>query len=383
MSTLEIPVVSVVLPGGAAFAWQPGLLWTQIAASVLLAAALVAIAIAGQRHLSVRADIRHSLITGWVAWTLLLAAVQIVSIWTLWYAHYWLETLVIAIAAAVAWWVAQQLWTQPIVPTASAAQSFQRDQHAADEQAHHACTEQTLRRRIATLTEELRRSEENLEQYAYIVSHDLQEPLRMVVGFTQLVSKRYSDRLDDEGREFLDLTVQSASRMSTMLSDLLTLSRIGREPIPGEEVDLNRTLEAALAPLQLQLEAANARLEVEPLPVIRGHGELLRQAFQQLLENAIKFRSERPLRIRVFAEESERGWKLCVQDNGIGLDPKFAARIFQPFQRLHTASEFPGTGIGLALVRRIAERHEGTAGVDSVSGEGATFWLQLPRRRDS
>lgn len=385
MNSLVSLLTADFLPRGTAFFWQPGILWLQVIANLVTAMALIASVV-------LLARMRPKLPTGIGLrpaglLLLLLAAAFVLEVWLNWIGLYRLETLLKIAIAAVAAYGALSLWRRlPNLLAAPDPQQLAQEnvllrrelEELRQREAEHAAERASLEQRAEEQQEAAERSEQNLEQYSYTVSHDLQEPLRMVVGFTQLIQKRYRDQLDNEGREFVDLTVQSASRMSNMLADLLRLSRVGREEIPQQPVSLQQALDQAIAPLEPSLESAHAQLEIEELPAVRGHEALLSQVFQHLLDNALKFRTEQPLRIKINAERQDDTWKITLRDNGIGMDPKFADRVFQPFQRLHTIEEYPGTGIGLALVQRIIERHGGRVGVESAPGQGACFWFTLP-----
>ena len=221
-------------------------------------------------------------------------------------------------------------------------------------------------------------SNEDLEQFAYVASHDLQEPLRLVSNYTQLLERRYKDQLDDDAREFIGFAVDGASRMQRLIQDLLTFSRVsssGRELAP---VDSQSAFTGALANLQTTVEEADARVTADDLPTVRADRSQLTMLFQNLIGNAVKFRGEASPRVHVSAEREDGYWRFTVQDNGIGIDSKHADRIFLVFQRLHAAGEYPGTGIGLALCKKIVERHGGEMGVESEPGEGSSFTFTLP-----
>jgi signal transduction histidine kinase len=225
---------------------------------------------------------------------------------------------------------------------------------------------------------DLQRSNRDLEQFAYVASHDLQEPLRKVAGFCQLLERRYGDQLDDRAREYIHYAVDGAERMQTLINDLLMFSRVGRTTERFERVDLGPTLEEAWRDVE---GADTARLEASELPTVAGDPALLRTLFVNLLSNAVKFRSEVPPIAQVSAEEVDGAWDISVQDNGIGLDPQFADRIFDIFQRLHTRDVYDGTGIGLAICKRIVEFHGGSIRL-SPSNEGACFVIRLPALDD-
>jgi PAS domain S-box-containing protein len=226
---------------------------------------------------------------------------------------------------------------------------------------------------------ELRRSNEELEQFAYIASHDLQEPLRMVASYTQLLERRYAAQLDDVAREFIGYAVDGAKRMQQFITGLLRYSRVGTEARVFETVNLEEVFAAAIANLRIAIEESGACVETGALPAVRGDPRQLTQLFQNLVGNAVKFRKpgEAP-RVEVRAEREGDFRRISVRDNGIGLDPRFSERVFTIFQRLHTRDEYEGTGLGLAICKKIVERHGGRIWVESREGEGATFFFTLP-----
>ena len=246
----------------------------------------------------------------------------------------------------------------------------------------HDITERVRARvELERTAEELRRSNAELEQFAYIASHDLQEPLRMVASYTQLLERRYAAQLDDAAREFIGYAVDGAKRMQQFITGLLRYSRVGTEPRVIEEVELGKVFEAAIANLRIAIEESGAKVESRGLPVVGGEPRQLTQLFQNLIANALKFRKpgEAP-RVEVSAEPAGDFWQVSVRDNGIGLDPRFYERVFVIFQRLHTRDEHEGTGLGLAICKKIVERHGGRIWVESKEGEGATFSFTLPVR---
>jgi PAS domain S-box-containing protein len=228
---------------------------------------------------------------------------------------------------------------------------------------------------------ELQRSNEELEQFAYIASHDLQEPLRMVASYTQLLERRYTAQLDDTAREFIAYAVDGARRMQEFITGLLKYSRVGTEPRVLEEVHLGEVYETAIANLRVAIEESGAKVEAEALPVLRGDPRQLTQLFQNLIGNALKFRKPgQSPEIHIRPRLDGDYWRISVSDNGIGLDPRFSERVFTIFQRLHTRDEYEGTGLGLAICKKIVERHGGRIWVESRAGEGATFFFTLPAR---
>ncbi len=229
-------------------------------------------------------------------------------------------------------------------------------------------------------TEELKRSNQDLQQFAYVAGHDLQEPLRAVSGFLKLLEKKYGPQLDAEARKFIGFAVGGAARMSEMIRDLLAYSRVDRKGKEPKPVDTEKCLAAALANLDAGIRESDARVTHDRLPTLTVDGVQLTQLFQNLIGNAIKFRKpQQPCLIHVGAEQDERQWVLSVRDNGIGIAPDQHGRVFEIFQRLHSHGKYPGTGIGLAICKRIVERHGGRIWVESQAGQGATFRLALPR----
>jgi light-regulated signal transduction histidine kinase (bacteriophytochrome) len=242
-----------------------------------------------------------------------------------------------------------------------------------------------LERRVADRTAELRerakdlaRSNSELQQFAYVASHDLQEPLRMVASFTQLLAKRYSEKLDDDARDFINYAVDGATRMQTLISDLLNYSRVGTQGNPLVPTDSEALFSRVLDSIKFAMEDSGAVISHDPLPVVLADSQQLGQLFQNLLTNAIKFRGERPPNVRISAERNGNDWKISVRDNGIGISQEHADRIFVIFQRLHTKTEYPGTGIGLAICKKIVERHGGRIWIEPSPGGGATFCFTIP-----
>jgi chemotaxis family two-component system sensor kinase Cph1 len=227
---------------------------------------------------------------------------------------------------------------------------------------------------------DLTRSNEELQQFAYVASHDLQEPLRMVSSYTQLLERRYRDKLDGDAKEFMEFIVDGAARMKQLIEDLLAYSRVGTRGRDFSEVDSGTALAKALGNLRAAQQASGAVVTHDAMPTVLADGSQLTQMFQNLIGNAMKFRATEAPHVHVGAETREHVWVFTVRDNGIGLDPQYADRIFMMFQRLHNKTEYPGTGIGLAICKKIVDRHGGRIWVDSKPGEGSTFGFTLPRQ---
>lgn len=226
--------------------------------------------------------------------------------------------------------------------------------------------------------QELERSNRDLEQFAYVASHDLQEPLRAVGGYVRLLQHRFQDKLDAKAIEFIDGAAEGASRMERLITDLLAFARVGAQSGALVACDFNALLHDALQNLQAAIQSAHAAIAIDPLPEVPADPTQIVQLFQNLIANAIKFRSERPPEIRVSARPEPDRWVFQVRDNGIGIEPQYFPRLFQIFQRLHTRKSYPGTGIGLAICKRIVERHGGAIWLESQPNLGSTFYFSIP-----
>lgn len=234
--------------------------------------------------------------------------------------------------------------------------------------------EEELRRTAA----ELARSNEELQQFAYVASHDLQEPLRMVASYTQLLARRYRDKLDDDGVEFINYAVDGATRMQGLIQDLLTYSRVGTRGDAFTPVALESAVARGLQNLKVALDETGAVISCDPLPTIHGDLGQLAQLFQNLIGNALKFRGAETPHVRISAERQGSAWVVSVADNGIGIEPEYAERIFVIFQRLHGKTDYPGSGIGLSICKKIVTRHGGKIWVERSAEGGSTFRFTLP-----
>ena len=226
--------------------------------------------------------------------------------------------------------------------------------------------------------EELNRSNEELGQFAYIASHDLQEPLRMVASYTQLLSRRYKGKLDSDADDFIAFAVDGAGRMQRLIQDLLTYSRVGTKGQDLLETSSEEALQHALINLRGSIEASGAQVTHDPLPIVTADEMQLIQLFQNLVGNAIKYQSPGVPEVHISAiQNGGKKWMFSVKDNGLGIDPQYFEKIFGMFQRLHKREEFAGTGIGLAICKKIVERHGGSIAVESEPGKGSTFSFAL------
>lgn len=226
--------------------------------------------------------------------------------------------------------------------------------------------------------EQLARSNSELEKFAYVASHDLQEPLRMVSSYTQMLAKRYKDKLDGDAEEFIGYVLDGAARMRQLIQDLLTYSRVGTVSAPLAPTDVAAVLRTTLADLEVAIQSSGAQVTCDPLPCVVANDGQIKQLLQNLIGNAIKFRGDRPPLIHVGAARQASDWLFSVRDNGIGIDPEFAERIFVMFQRLHTGAEYPGTGIGLSICKKIVDRFGGRIWVEPEPGQGSAFYFTIP-----
>lgn len=240
-------------------------------------------------------------------------------------------------------------------------------------------TRDALSGRMAELT----RSNAELDQFASVVSHDLQEPLRMITAYMNLLQTQYGGKLDKDADEFIGYAVDGTKRMQGLINDLLTYSRVGTRGKEFAPTDCNEVLARALLNLIAAIQESGARITHDHLPIVLGDEFQLGQLFQNLIDNAIKYHGATPAEIHVGCERDGEMWRFAVKDNGIGIDPEYAERIFVIFQRLHTRQEYPGTGVGLAICKKIVERHRGKIWVESEPRKGSIFYFSLPIKQDA
>lgn len=226
----------------------------------------------------------------------------------------------------------------------------------------------------------LKETNQDLDDFNYIASHDLQEPLRKIISFGQLFEQSCQESLTDDGRQFLEFMRDASKRMKNLISDLLSLSRTSRSELQRADLDLNTCLEGVIDLLGHRIQTTSAEVVLPHLPTVSCDRRLIAQLFQNLIGNALKFTTEATPRVEITAARRENEWVLGVRDNGIGIDSSFQKRVFQPFHRLHGREEYEGTGIGLSICKKAVQRHDGEIWVDSAPGEGAHFQFTLPDR---
>ncbi|MFZ5882010.1 MAG: PAS domain S-box protein [Chloroflexota bacterium] len=269
----------------------------------------------------------------------------------------------------------------PVEVEVSAVSIYFKGEHGALVFARDITERNQAREQLLATLEELKRSNAELEQFAYVASHDLQEPLRAVAGMVQLLQQRYHDQLDQRANEYIHLAVDGATRMQTLINDLLAYSRVERRGSPMKPTDAAAALHTALRNLEAAILESGAVITHGGLPTLEADATQLAQVFQNLVGNAIKFRGEAPPQIHVEARDLGEAWQFSIRDNGIGIEPQYFERVFLVFQRLHTRRVYPGTGIGLSICKKIIERHGGRIWIESTPGQGATFHFTIPNRR--
>ena len=235
---------------------------------------------------------------------------------------------------------------------------------------------------LKRMTGELARSNAELQQFANVASHDLQEPLRVIAGFVQLLSKRYKGKLDPDADDFISYTVDGVQRMQSMIKDLLEYSQVGKKDLKFKLTDCSTIVRQAIFNLKTAIEKNGAIVTCDDLPAVVADEMKLMRLFQNLMANAIKFRGKAAPRVHVSCEKKKGEWVFSIRDNGIGINPKYGEKIFDIFQRLHTRDEYPGTGIGLAICKRIIEQHGGKIWVESETGKGSTFYFTIPENEE-
>jgi light-regulated signal transduction histidine kinase (bacteriophytochrome) len=233
--------------------------------------------------------------------------------------------------------------------------------------------------RAEEFADRLERSNAELQQFAYVASHDLQEPLRMVMSNLALLKKKYGDNLDPKAKEYVSTAVNGSERMRELVNDILEYSRIESQPREFVKVDMNEVVRTVIDVLHLAKHEARAEVQIDSLPSICADQKQMTQLLTNLVSNAIKFRGVEPPRIRISAEPMAREFVFSVADNGIGIDPKYQENLFKMFSRLHSIDEYPGTGVGLAISKKIVERHGGRIWIQSALGSGTTFFFTIPR----
>ena len=377
------------LPHGHCYFWQPEIVWLHVISDGFIALAYYCIPFALWYFIKHRKDLAFNWIFGcFAAFIFACGTTHLFQIWTLWHATYRLEGLVKAITGGLS--ISTALLLIPLVPkairlptrkdledanAALAKQIAERERAEAEVRKLNG----ELERRVEQRTAALKRSNEELAQFAYVASHDLKEPLRMVAIYTQLLKTRYQGKLDGDADEYIQFAANGAQRMQAFVEDLLSLAQADRTEPAGTLIPVDAALDLALGALRMPIGETGARIARQPLPEVVGNSDQLALVFQNLIGNSLKYRSEKTPEIAIGVTENAREWQFSVRDNGIGFDPAYAERIFGVFKRLHAGPEYPGTGIGLSIARKIIVQMEGRIWAVSQVGAGATFYFTLPK----
>lgn len=375
------------MPHGHCYFWRPEIVWLHVVSDASIAIAYYCIPVALWYLVKQRKDLAFNwMFACFGAFIFACGTTHAFQIWTLWHGTYRLEGLIKALTGGLS--VVTALLLLPLVPRAIRLPTHKQladanralEAHIAERQKAEAEVRRLnaeLEDRVARRTAALKRSNEELAQFAYVASHDLQEPLRMVSSYTQLLKMRYEDKLDAAADEYIGFAVDGANRMQSLIEDLLAFSRVDPALPELTLISANGALDDALATLRLAITESRAKVERAPLPEVWADQRQLAQVFQNLIANSIKYRGDRTPEIRIAVREAEAEWIFSVADNGIGFDPVYAERVFGLFKRLHGV-EFPGTGIGLSIARKIMTRHGGRIWCESKEGAGSTFYFSLP-----
>ena len=378
---------------GHCYLWKSELVWLHFAADVLIALAYYSIPILLIYFVRQREDVPFKAIF-WLfgAFIVCCGTTHIMAVWTLWHPAYWLSGLLKAITAVVSLYTASAL--VPVIPQALALPSsaqleaanlalqeqIKERQQAEEENTQLIASLREGKLMMAKQTQELARSNAELEQFAYVASHDLQEPLRGIISLVQLLEIEYKGQLAQEADEYIEYIVTEATRMQQLIKDLLAFSRVGTKKKEFSPTACEQVIQQVLVNLKIPIQESNAVVSYDSLPTVMASYSELTQLFQNLISNALKFWGEEPPRIHISAQLKQDEWVFCVQDNGIGIEPQYAELIFVIFQRLHSRRNYQGTGIGLAICRKIVERHGGKIWIESELGQGAAFYLTIPNQ---
>lgn len=382
-------VSSGFMPHGMCFLWTPWILWTHVTADIVTGLAYFSIPVVLSLFAIRRPDARYRpTLYLFISFILLCGATHFLSVVVIWTPVYEIQGVLKALTAVASLITAIVLW--PLLPKALAAPTTEqlqaKNQALAEEidrrrnaEAELTTLTRSLEARVEERTQELTQTNAALRQYAATASHDLQAPLRHISMFAQLLEREASDGMSDGAREMIGNIVASTSRMRRMIESLLEYSKLVDHDLRAEALALDGIVNTALADLGPDIKAAEARVETAlTADAIAGDRELILRLFDNLIDNALKYRSDAPPVIRISSQVAGNHIQISVEDNGIGIDEKFSVRVFEMLKRLHAESDIPGTGIGLSLCQRIVESHGGKIWVDTTYREGARFCFTLP-----
>lgn len=371
------------MPHGGCYFWRPELVWLHVSSDALIVLAYVMIPFSLIQLVRKRKDLEFNwMFVMFGAFILACGATHFMNVWNIWHSAYRLDGVLKAITAFASIPTAVLMFR--LVPQAVALPSAddlrQEIENRTRAEAEVRSLNADLERRVAERTELLQRSNAALQRFAYVSSHDLQEPIRTIRTFNQLLAQEYAGRLDPKADQYIGFVVEASARMQNLVTDLLTYSRV-LDPEAPKEVKIASSAQAlatAILDLQQAIQESGATIEHEALPDVSMDETQLKQVFQNLISNAIKYRRpEEPLKISVAAEKSNDHWLFSVQDNGIGIESKYFSQIFEAFKRLH-GKEYPGSGVGLTICKEIVESSGGRMWVESELGVGSAFKFTLP-----
>lgn len=377
------------MPHGHCFLWTPDVLWTNVISDAFIALAYFSIPVALFVFERRRTDlIFHWMFLLFAGFILACGMTHVFDVWNVWHGHYRLAGLIKAITALLSITTAFMLW--PLIPKALAIPS-PKDLQTANESLQKEINERIsaenqlralnveLENRVESRTALLKQSNKDLEKFAYMASHDLQQPLRTISVMLEMIERQNHDKFDEENRKLFVMVREASQKMSELIKSILNFSRVGSRIVTYSMIESGQIFDIACRNVRHLIEEANAQINVAKLPTIFFDGSHLLQIFQNLLINALKYRSPSPCIIGVTASEDAESWTFKLQDNGIGIAPKNHEVIFDMFKRLHSDQEFPGSGMGLAICRRIIENFSGKIWVESEEGKGSTFCFMIPK----
>jgi len=375
------------MPHGHCYFWKPGILWLSVVSDSLITLAYSSIPAALIYFVRRRKDLAFN----WIfvmfgVFILACGATHAMDVWTVWNGTYRLSAVIKLITALSSVGTAIVLW--PLVPKALALPSPAQLEQVNSElrlqvrerervEGEIRALNSELETKVQERTEQLRRSNQSLEEFAYVASHDLQEPLRMVGSYVQLLGRRYGDKLGEDGGEYIHYAEDGAKRMQGLINDLLEYSRVGHWETSPESIDAREALAEALHGLEAPVRESGAQITGESLPRVCCRGGELTRVFQNLISNAIKYRGTDTPRVVVTADRQDGDWLISVRDNGIGIEKQHFDKLFKMFGRLHPRDKYPGSGMGLAICKKIVEGQGGRIWVESEPGRGSTFCFTL------
>lgn len=370
------------MPHGQCFLWKPELVWLHALSDSLIALSYYSIPLALGYFVYKRRDLPfNGMFLLFAAFILACGTTHLMGVWMIWKPDYWLDGAIKAATAGLSMVAAGLLW--PLIPKALAIPSFAQLEAVNRELRREITERERAEEEIKRYAERLEIANKELETFSYSVSHDLRAPLRHIDGFATLL-QRHATALDEKGRRHLATISEAAKQMGCLIDDLLVFSRVGRAEMRRTAVNLGQLVKDAMRDMQPDLEGRTITWNIGVLPTVQGDSSMLHQVLVNLIANAVKYtRPCEQVKIEIGSSNGASDETVVfVRDNGVGFDMQYAHKLFGVFQRLHGASEFEGTGIGLANVRRIIQRHGGRVWAEGKVGEGATFYFALPERKD-